>query len=77
LLAELLLVELFPDALFDDVVAGFFFCAVVVPEPCAYPTATAAHSTTPAIHRGPRRALLAGVITHRQPNPKPFVTIPP
>jgi hypothetical protein len=51
-----LLLVLEPDELLLELVAGFF-CVLVL---CAYPTATAAHTATPAIHF--------------QPNPKPFVT---
>jgi hypothetical protein len=58
LVAEPLL-ELFPGELFDDVVAGFFFCALVL-ELCAYPTVIAAHSIAP--------------VTNRQPNPEPLLT---
>jgi hypothetical protein len=54
-----LLLVLEPDELLLELVAGFF-CVLCVLELCAYPTATAAHTATPAIHF--------------QPNPKPFVT---
>jgi hypothetical protein len=41
------------------VVAGFFFCVVVL-ELCAYPTVIATHNTAP--------------VTHCQPKPESFVT---